>query len=68
MFSLEFFKDQGTKSYMATLNYRLALAEAALGEREAALEHARLALDWFTRLGMQPDVAEVEELLQELEV
>ncbi|MCL4298956.1 MAG: AAA family ATPase [Anaerolineae bacterium] len=64
--SLEFFKDQGTKSYMATLNYRLALAEAALGEREPALEHARFALDWFKRLGMQPDIVEVENFIKDL--
>lgn len=64
--SLEFFAHQGTKSYMATLNYRLALAEAALGERDAALEHARLALDWFKRLGMRPDVVEVEGFVESL--
>lgn len=62
--SLEFFKYQGTKSYMATLNYRLALAEAALGEHKAAQEHAGIALDWFKRLGMKPDEAEVEEFMK----
>jgi tetratricopeptide (TPR) repeat protein len=64
--SLEFFEHQGTKGYLATLKYRLALAEAALGEHEAAIEHARVALDWFRRLGMKPDIREVEAFLGDL--
>ena len=65
--SLEFFEVYGTKGYLATLKYRLALAEEALGEHEAALEHAREAIDWFDRLGMRPDHAEAQILLQRLQ-
>jgi tetratricopeptide (TPR) repeat protein len=65
--SLEFFETYGTKGYLATLKHRLALAEEALGECEAALEHAREAVDWFDRLGMKPDYAEAEILLQRLQ-
>jgi tetratricopeptide (TPR) repeat protein len=65
--SLEFFETHGAKGYVATLKYRLALAEQALGEHEAALEHVREAMDWFDRLGMKPDYEEAEELIQRLE-
>jgi len=65
--SLEFFEDSGTKAYLATLKYRLALAEEALGETEAALRQAREAADWFDRLGMRPDLAEAQVLLKRLE-
>jgi len=65
--SLEFFETRGTKSYLPTLKYRLALAEEALGEYEAALEHAREAVDWFDRLGMKPDYVEAKALLERLE-
>ena len=65
--SLEFFEEHGTKGYLATLKYRLALTEEALGERDAALQHAREAVDWFDRLGMRPDVEEATLLLQRLE-
>jgi len=65
--SLEFFENLGTKGYLATLKYRLALAEEALGEHEAAREHAREAIDWFDRLGMKPDYAEAKVLLDRLQ-
>lgn len=65
--SLEFFEAHGTKGYLATLKYRLALAEDALGEHKVALEHAREAVDWFDRLGMKPDYAEAKALLQRLQ-
>jgi tetratricopeptide (TPR) repeat protein len=65
--SLEFYETYGNKGYMATLKYRLALAEEALGEREAALEHAGEAVDWFGRLGMKPDYAEAKGLLERLQ-
>ena len=45
---------------------RLALAEAALGEHEAALRHANHALEWFKRLGMRPDYVEAKRLVEEL--
>lgn len=64
--SLEFFEERGTKGYLATLTYHLALTEEALGERDAALQHAKEALSWFDRLGMRPDVEEVTQLLQRL--
>ena len=51
---------------MATLKYRLALAEEALGEREAAMKHVKEALDWFERLGMKPDPVEALKLLDRL--
>ncbi|CAG0983937.1 hypothetical protein ANRL4_02049 [Anaerolineae bacterium] len=60
--SLEFFEHYGTKGYMATLKYRLALAEEALGEVEAARQHAQEAIEWFERLGMKPDYAEAQNL------
>lgn len=65
--SLEYFVEHGTKDFRATLEYRLALAEEALGERDAALQHAKEALGWFARLGMRPDVEEATRLLQRLE-
>jgi tetratricopeptide (TPR) repeat protein len=65
--SLDFFETYGTKAYLPTLKYRLALAEQALGEYEAALQHAREAVDWFVRLGMELDHAEALALLQRLE-
>lgn len=65
--SLEFFEQHGTKGYLATLKYRLALAEEALGEVEAARLHVREAVDWFERLGMRPDYAEAKTLLDRLE-
>jgi tetratricopeptide (TPR) repeat protein len=65
--SLEFFETQGTRSFLATLKYRLALAEEALGEFDLALENAREAADWFDRLGMKPDYAEAKVLLERLE-
>jgi tetratricopeptide (TPR) repeat protein len=64
--SLEFYERYGTKGYMATLKYRLALAEEALGEDEAALRHAKEAVDWSERLGMKPDHAEALMLLDRL--
>ena len=65
--SLEFFKNYGTKAFLATLNYRLALAEEALGEHEAARKHAKDALDWFERLGMRPDYVDGKDLVERLE-
>jgi tetratricopeptide (TPR) repeat protein len=65
--SLEFFETQGSKEILATLKHRLALIEEALGENEAALEHVTEAKDWFDRLGMKPDLAEAEALLQRLQ-
>lgn len=64
--SLDFFETSGTKGYLATLNYRLALAEEALGEDESALRHAKIAVDWFERLGMKPDLEETAILLERL--
>jgi tetratricopeptide (TPR) repeat protein len=64
--SLEFFEKYGTKSYLPTLKYRLALAEEALGEYKAALAHAQEAVDWFDRLGMKPDYQEAMALLERL--
>ncbi len=65
--SLEFFEKLGTKGYLATLKYRLALIENALGEYESALLHGREAVDWFDRLGMKPDYVEAIKLLKQLE-
>lgn len=65
--SLEFFEKLGTKGYMATLKYRLALIESALGENDHALLHVTEALGWFERLGMKPDHAEALELLKGLQ-
>lgn len=63
---MEFFELSGSKGFLATLNYRLALAEAALGEHEAALRHAKHALEWFERLGMRPDDVEAKRLVEPL--
>jgi len=65
--SMEFFEGHGTKAYLATLKHRLALAEEALGEYEAAIVHAREAVNWFDRLGMKPDYVEAKVLLERLE-
>lgn len=64
--SIEFFEPFGTKGYLATLKYRLALAEEALGEIESAQIHATEAVDWFDRLGMKPDFDDATKLLQRL--
>lgn len=65
--SLDFFEQYGTKGYMATLKYRLALAEEALGETDNALRDVQEALTWFDRLGMKPDYTEAAKLLQRLQ-
>ncbi len=65
--SLEFYDKWGTKGYLATLKYRLALAEEALGEFEAAKTHVDEALYWFNHLGMKPDIPAAMELKQRLE-
>lgn len=65
--SLQFFAEQGTRGYVGTVTYRLALAEEALGEYEAAHQHALEALDWFDRLGMMPDYVVAKALLDRLE-
>jgi tetratricopeptide (TPR) repeat protein len=65
--SLEYFETHGTKAYLGTLKYRLALAEDALGEREAAVDCLSEAIDWFDRLGMKPDYDEAITLLQRLQ-
>lgn len=64
--SIEFFRPIGTKGFLVTLKYRLALAEEALGEHEAALGHAKHALEWFERLGMRPDYVEAKCLVDRL--
>ncbi len=65
--SLEFFGEKGSKGYMATLKYRLALAEAALGNRKEALKHAEEAVHWFERLEIRPDVDEAKRFLFKLQ-
>lgn len=65
--SLDFFEERGTKGYLATLKYRLALAEEALGEFQNALAHAVEAVDWFDRLGMKPDYIEARKLLDRIQ-
>lgn len=67
LMSLEFFANQGTRGYVGTLTYRLALAEEALKEYKAAFQHAQEALDWFDRLGMAPDYDVAKSLLERLE-
>ena len=65
--SLGFSADLGTRSYLSTLKYRLALAEEALGEYDAALKHVSEAVEWFDRLGMKPDYDDARTLLQRLQ-
>ena len=64
--SLEYFETRGTKAYMATLKYRLAIAELALSEYPDAQMHLEEALEWFDRLGMKPDYDEALKTQQEL--
>jgi LuxR family glucitol operon transcriptional activator len=64
--NLDFFAIQGTQGFYAKLQHRLALAEEALGEFDEAVERAREAVDWFDRLGMQPDLIEAQTLLERL--
>lgn len=52
---------------IATLTYRLALAEEALGENDAARKHAQEALDQFDRLGMKLDYDEARILFDRLQ-
>jgi LuxR family glucitol operon transcriptional activator len=65
--SLEFFGKKGSRGYMATLKYRLALAEEALGNRKEALKHAEEAVHWFERLEIRPDVDEAKRFLFKLQ-
>jgi tetratricopeptide (TPR) repeat protein len=65
--SLEFFGKRETRGYTYTLRYRLALAEEALGEYDAALRHTREAAVWFDRQGMKSDLAKAQDLLKKLE-
>ena len=60
------FEGRGTKGYYAALLYRLTLAESALGSRTSALQQAIEALEWFTRLGMTPDVPAAQMLVTAL--
>lgn len=64
--SLEYFEERGTKGFLATLKYRQALAEQALGEYDEALEHIRESIEWFDRLGMKPDYDEAKNTLDQL--
>lgn len=65
--SLEFFGEKGSKGYMATLKYRLALAEEALGNRKEAIKNAEEAVYWFERLEIKPDVDEARKFLFQLQ-
>jgi tetratricopeptide (TPR) repeat protein len=65
--SIDFFAKYGTKGYLATLKYRLALAEEALGEFDAARLHVGEAIHWFTTLGMTPDLPQAEALRNRLQ-
>jgi len=64
---LEFFGEKGSKGYMATLKYRLALAEEALGNRKEAMKHVEVAVHWFERLEIKPDVDEAKKFLFNLQ-
>jgi len=64
--SLAYFEGRGTKGYYAALIYRLTLAESALGSRTSTLQQAIEALEWFTRLGMTPDVPAAQMLVTAL--
>jgi tetratricopeptide (TPR) repeat protein len=64
--SLEYFEKRGTRGFLATVKYRLALAELALHEYPEALQHLTEAMEWFDRLGMKPDYTEAEKTYQEL--
>lgn len=65
--SIDFFAKYGTKGYLATLKYRLALAEEALGDVDAAKMHVGEAIYWFRTLGMAPDLPKAEALWERLE-
>lgn len=65
--SIEFFRTSGTKGYLGTLHYRLALVEEALGEFGNAQSHVNEALYWFQRLGMKPDIPAALALIARLE-
>lgn len=65
--SLEFFGAKGSKGYLATLKYRLALAEEALGNRKEALKHVEEAVHWFERLEIKPDADEARRFLFKLQ-
>ncbi len=64
--SLEYFENRGTRGFLATVKYRLALAEMALGEYAEAQQHLAEAMNWFDRLGMKPDYVEAEKTKREL--
>jgi len=64
--SLPFFEQKGTKSFVATLKHRMAIAEVAMGRKKDALKNACEALYWYKRLGMAPDVTIVEALIAKL--
>jgi len=56
-----------SKGYTATLKYRLALVEEALGDTAEAYACASDATYWFERTGMQPDLEKARELLARLQ-
>lgn len=64
--NIEYFEVEGTKGTLSTLKYRLALAEQALGEYEAAAQHLQEALTWFERLEMKKDYVEARQTEREL--
>ncbi|MBN1485181.1 MAG: AAA family ATPase [Chloroflexia bacterium] len=64
--SLRYF-EEGSKAYLATLKYRFAIVEDALGNSTQAYKYAKEAAFWFERLGMQPDYEAAQKLLARLE-
>ena len=64
---LEFFEREGPKGYVATLKYRLALIEDALGHLEQARKYVEEALFWFERLGMRPDLMKAQQLRAQID-
>jgi len=61
--SLEFFFTHGSKSYFATLQFRLAKLNLALADPGRAAEYATTALQWFQQLGMSEDIEFIRQFL-----
>lgn len=63
---LESYKEARGRGKMVTLQVRMALLEAKLGNREVAIEYAQEALTWARRMGMVQEQVQVNEILKHL--
>jgi tetratricopeptide (TPR) repeat protein len=65
--SIDFLRETGSRGFLTTLQVRFALLEEQRGNCAAALEHAREALEWSSKLGMAQERAQAKALVGRLE-